>query len=131
MNVTLGLPRLIEIVDARRVPKTPIMEVFLEPDISASQKKALEIASQIEAKAVSQLARITTDITNLRVIIEPDMKVLKARGLPINELTARIKKKGRLKTKMTVENNTIILEEEDVSFKKLYLCFYKLSLFQF
>ena len=127
MNVTLGLPRLIEIVDARRVPKTPIMEVFLEPDISASQKKALEIASQIEAKAVSQLARITTDITNLRVIIEPDMKVLKARGLPINELTARIKKKGRLKTKMTVENNTIILEEEDVSFKKLYLLEDKVS----
>ena len=127
MNVTLGLPRLIEIVDARRVPKTPIMEVFLEPDISASQKKALEIASQIEAKAVSQLARISTDITNLRVIIEPDMKVLKARGLPINELVARIKKKGRLKTKMTVENNTIILEEEDVSFKKLYLLEDKVS----
>jgi len=127
MNVTLGLPRLIEIVDARRVPKTPIMEVFLEPDISASQKKALEIASQIEAKSVSQLARISTDITNLRVIVEPDMKVLKSRGLPINELVARIKKKGRLKTKMTVENNTIILEEEDVSFKKLYLLEDKVS----
>jgi len=27
MNVTLGLPRLIEIVDARRVPSTPIMEI--------------------------------------------------------------------------------------------------------
>src|SRR5205807_2563078 len=27
MNVTLGLPRLIEIVDARRVPSTPIMEL--------------------------------------------------------------------------------------------------------
>ena len=127
MNVTLGLPRLIEIVDARRVPKTPIMEVFLEPDISASQKKALEIASQIEAKSVSQLARISTDITNLRVIVEPDMKVLKSRNLPINELAARIKKKGRLKTKMTVENNTIILEEEDVSFKKLYLLEDKVS----
>ena len=103
------------------------MEVFLEPDISASQKKALEIASQIEAKSVSQLARISTDITNLRVIVEPDMKVLKSRGLPINELAARIKKKGRLKTKMTVENNTIILEEEDVSFKKLYLLEDKVS----
>src|SRR5205823_11720234 len=29
MNVTLGLPRLIEIVDARRVPSTPIMELFV------------------------------------------------------------------------------------------------------
>ena len=113
MNVTLGLPRLIEIVDARRIPKTPIMEVFLEPKVSASRKKALEIANLIEAQSVSQLATISTDITNLRVLIEPDMKILKTRGLPIEELAARIKKKGRLKSKLTVEKGTIILEEAD------------------
>ena len=127
MNVTLGLPRLIEIVDARRIPKTPIMEVFLEPNVSGSQKKALEIANLIEAQSVSQLAEISTDITNLRVLIEPDMKILKKRGLPIEELAARIKKKGRLKSKMTIERGTIILEEDDVSFKKLYLLEDKVS----
>ena len=127
MNVTLGLPRLIEVVDARRVPKTPIMEVYLEPDISFQKNKALEIASMIEAKSVSQLARISTDITNLRVLIEPNAKVLKARGIPIAELVSRIKKKGRLKHKMTVEAGVIILEEEDVSFKKLYLLEDKVS----
>jgi len=127
MNVTLGLPRLIEVVDARRVPKTPIMEVYLEPDISSQKNKALEIASMIEAKSVSQLAKINTDITNLRVLVEPNAKVLKARGIPIAELAARIKKKGRLKHKMTVEAGVIILEEEDVSFKKLYLLEDKVS----
>ena len=127
MNVTLGLPRLIEVVDARRVPKTPIMEVYLEPDISSQKNKALEIASMIEAKSVSQLARISTDITNLRVLIEPNAKVLKARGIPIAELASRIKKKGRLKHTMTVEAGVIILEEEDVSFKKLYLLEDKVS----
>src|SRR4030067_2009325 len=30
VNVTLGLPRLIEIVDARRQPSTPIMEIPLK-----------------------------------------------------------------------------------------------------
>ena len=93
MNVTLGLPRLIEIVDARRIPKTPIMEVFLEPEISGPRKKLLKLQTVIEAKSVSQLAEISTDITNLRVLIEPDMKILKTRGLPIEELAARIKKK--------------------------------------
>ena len=127
MNVTLGLPRLIEIVDARRIPKTPIMEVFLEPDVSGSQKKALEIANIIEAQSVSQLAKISTDITNLRVLIEPDMKILKSRRLPIEELAARIKKKGRLKSKMTIEKGTITLEEDAVSFKKLYLLEDKIS----
>ena len=127
MNVTLGLPRLIEVVDARRVPKTPIMEVYLEPDISSQKNKALEIASMIEAKSVSQLARISTDITNLRILVEPNAKVLKARGIPIAELVSRIKKKGRLKHKITVEAGVIILEEEDVSFKKLYLLEDKVS----
>ena len=30
INVTLGLPRLIEIMDARKEPSTPTMTVFLE-----------------------------------------------------------------------------------------------------
>ena len=77
MNVTLGLPRLIEIVDARRVPKTPIMEVYLQPNVSGSKAKALDIATQIEAKAVSKLARVSTDLTNLKVLVEPDKKMLK------------------------------------------------------
>ena len=87
MNVTLGLPRLIEIVDARRVPKTPIMEVYLEPDISSNEKKALAIASRIEAKSVSQLADINTDITNLRVLIEPNAKILKERGISMEAVS--------------------------------------------
>ena len=127
MNVTLGLPRLIEIVDARRIPKTPIMEVYLEPEISGSEKKALEIASRIEAKSVSQLADISTDITNLRVLIEPNKKILKQRGLTMEELAGRIKKRGRLKSKITIEGGVIILEEDEVSFKKLYIIEDKVS----
>ena len=55
------------------------------------------------------------------------MKILKSRGLPIEELAARIKKKGRLKSKLTVEKGIIILEEDNVSFKKLYLLEDKVS----
>jgi DNA-directed RNA polymerase subunit A" len=127
MNVTLGLPRLIEIVDARRIPKTPIMEVYLEPAISNNEKKALEIASRIEAKSVSQLADVNTDITNLRVLIEPNAKILKQRGISMDELAARIKKRGRLKSKITIEKGVIILEEDEVSFKKLYIIEDKVS----
>ncbi|HJM17643.1 MAG TPA: DNA-directed RNA polymerase subunit A'' [Candidatus Poseidoniia archaeon] len=127
MNVTLGLPRLIEVVDARRIPKTPIMEVYLEPSISSIEKKALEIASRIEAKSVSQLADVSTDITNLRVLVEPNMKIMKQRGLSMEELAGRIKKRGRLKSKTTIENGVIILEEDEVSFKKLYIIEDKVS----
>ena len=33
INVTLGLPRLIEIMDARKEPSTPTMTVYLEPEL--------------------------------------------------------------------------------------------------
>jgi DNA-directed RNA polymerase, subunit A" (EC 2.7.7.6) len=36
MNVTLGLPRLIEIVDARRIPSTPSMTIYLKKEFSKS-----------------------------------------------------------------------------------------------
>ena len=121
MNVTLGLPRLIEIVDARRVPKTPIMEVYLQPNVSGSKAKALDIATQIEAKAVSKLARVSTDITNLKVLVEPDKKMLKLLGLSLEEMGARIKKRGRIKADVTIEKGCLILAEKEASFKKLYI----------
>jgi DNA-directed RNA polymerase subunit A" len=33
INVTLGLPRLIEIVDARRVPSTPMMTIYVDESV--------------------------------------------------------------------------------------------------
>ncbi len=37
-NVTLGLPRLIEIVDARRIPSTPIMTIYLKSTYKKNQR---------------------------------------------------------------------------------------------
>jgi DNA-directed RNA polymerase subunit A" len=121
MNVTLGLPRLIEIVDARREPKTPIMEVYLEPQFATDRKVALDVAARIEARSVSSLARIRTDMTNLRLIIEPDPKELKACKLTDELLAARIKKQGRLRCLMTIEGGEIVMTEKEPSFKKLYI----------
>ena len=39
MNVTLGLPRLIEIFDATKNPSTPAMEVYLKKDYNKDPKK--------------------------------------------------------------------------------------------
>ena len=40
INVTLGLPRLIEIMDARREPSTPTMAVFLLEDWAFDRDRA-------------------------------------------------------------------------------------------
>jgi len=46
-NVTLGLPRLIEIVDARRIPSTPIMTIYLKGDHAKTKEGAVEVARNI------------------------------------------------------------------------------------
>jgi DNA-directed RNA polymerase subunit A' len=38
-NVTLGLPRLIELVDARKKPVTPTMDIFLDKTHRVSREK--------------------------------------------------------------------------------------------
>ncbi|MFP3951416.1 MAG: DNA-directed RNA polymerase subunit A' [Candidatus Bathyarchaeia archaeon] len=47
LNVTLGLPRLIEIVDARKSPSTPVMHIYLDEKYSKSEEKAREIAQRL------------------------------------------------------------------------------------
>ena len=47
LNVTLGLPRLIELVDARRKPSTPVMNIYLDSKHRRSQKKAREVAEKL------------------------------------------------------------------------------------
>ncbi|MEM0321986.1 MAG: DNA-directed RNA polymerase subunit A'', partial [Thermoprotei archaeon] len=46
-NVTLGLPRLIEIVDARKSPSTPSMTVWLDDNHRFSREQAYEVAKRI------------------------------------------------------------------------------------
>jgi DNA-directed RNA polymerase subunit A' len=46
-NVTLGLPRLIELVDARKKPVTPTMDVYLDEEHKLSREKALNVARDI------------------------------------------------------------------------------------
>ena len=41
-NVTLGLPRLIELVDARKKPVTPTMDVYLDEEHRVSREKSAQ-----------------------------------------------------------------------------------------
>ncbi len=54
-DVTLGLPRLIELVDARKQPATPSMDVFLDEDSKKSNEKAIKIANLIRFTKVVSL----------------------------------------------------------------------------
>jgi len=90
LDVTLGLPRLIEIVDARRTPSTPIMTVKLDPEHRAEREKALEVAQRMIHTAVRDIVKTgyTLNLEENVILIQLDEEALKARGITEEELRA-------------------------------------------
>jgi len=65
-NVTLGLPRLIELVDARKKPVTPTMDIYLDEEHRSSREKALEVAKRIIFTRISDLVnKVDTDYSGV------------------------------------------------------------------
>jgi DNA-directed RNA polymerase subunit A" len=81
INVTLGLPRLIEIMDARKEPSTPTMTVYLEPEYRNDRDKAREVSWQIEEAPLHEFGDITTDMENMHVIVHLNTKVCDKRKI--------------------------------------------------
>ncbi len=81
MNVTLGLPRLIELVDARRVPSTPMMTIHVEKKLKADREEVQKIALQVEVTTVPDVASVGTVVEQLKVVVSPQAALLNARGV--------------------------------------------------
>ncbi len=90
MNVTLGLPRLIELVDARRVPSTPMMTVHVDKKLRADRETVQRIALQIEVTTVPDVASISALIEDLKVVISPQAALLESRGVKRAELESAL-----------------------------------------
>jgi DNA-directed RNA polymerase subunit A" len=90
MNVTLGLPRLIELVDARRVPSTPMMTVHVERKLRGDREEVQKIALQIEVTTIPDVASIGTVVEDLKVLVAPQAALLEARGVKRADLEAAL-----------------------------------------
>ena len=95
INVTLGLPRLIEIMDARKEPSTPTMTVYLEPEYCSDRDRAREVSWQIEAAPLHEFGDITTDMENMHVIVHLNTKVCDKRKISPAEIMETAPRKMR------------------------------------
>ncbi|VVB54194.1 DNA-directed RNA polymerase subunit A'' [uncultured archaeon] len=117
INVTLGLPRLIEIVDARKNPSTPMMTIFLEKNYSHDRDKARELAWKIEATYINVLGSISTDITEMKVLIELNKKALAQRNMTSKEIADKIEEE--LGVSCEIKGDTLVLEPGKPSYREL------------
>jgi DNA-directed RNA polymerase subunit A" len=86
INVTLGLPRLIEIMDARREPSTPTMAVYLLDDWAFDRDRAREVSWQIEAAPLHEFGDITIDMENMQVLVLLNRAVCDRRKIAVDEI---------------------------------------------
>lgn len=117
INVTLGLPRLIEIVDARKNPSTPMMTIFLEKDYAFDRDKARELAWKIEATYIGVLGSMSTDITDMKVVVELNKKALIQRNMTAKEVSDRINEE--LDVSSYVAGDNLIMKPEEPSYRQL------------
>ncbi len=114
LNVTLGLPRLIELVDAKKTPSTPLMYVYLVEPYNRDESKAKEIARLIEMTKVENVARrVDIDVFSNAVIIELDPEMLEDKGLTVDEVRKALErlKSRRARVRVNEQNPYEIIIE--------------------
>ncbi|WP_245810860.1 DNA-directed RNA polymerase subunit A'' [Halorubrum halodurans] len=70
IDVTQGLPRLIELVDARKTPDTPMMTVHLEGEYATDRERAHEVVWSIESTRILALGDVSTNVADMLVRID-------------------------------------------------------------
>jgi DNA-directed RNA polymerase subunit A" len=108
MQVTRGLPRLIEIFDARSSPSTPQMKIFLTGGNAGDENAAKKIALKLVETKTKRLAEsVEVDMKNSYIVIELNAKKLEERDLDTEAIAKRLKKAVRYRVE--VKNDKILV----------------------
>ncbi|MDW7978331.1 MAG: hypothetical protein RMH74_05965, partial [Candidatus Caldarchaeum sp.] len=91
-SILKGLPRLIEIVDARRTPSTPIMYIPLEPEYATNLVKARRLAKQIQYTTIGDLVSgVVVNYKKSVVEFQLDPRALEEHGVVRKDIEKAIK----------------------------------------
>ena len=112
-NVTLGLPRLIEIVDARRNPSTPTMNVFLDEEHRTDEKFAREVAQGIEQTRVERIAQsVEIDLAEGGIVVQLDSDLMENKGATAELVAERLENTRPTLGEVARDGNRIIVTPE-------------------
>jgi DNA-directed RNA polymerase subunit A" len=123
IQVTLGLPRMLEIFDARREPKTPTMTIYLNADRQDvdSVKKIAEHIKEVKIKDVT--LSTTIDLTEIQIRCKLDMGKISRFGLDTDKLVKKIKIRN---TDTFVEGDCLVLKPKKMDLGNLHKLKYSL-----
>lgn len=120
MQVTSGLPRIIEVFDARKTIKTPNMDIYLKEPYSGG-KDIKAIAQRILETTVSDYVdTFALDISVPQIELEIDKDALKDIDWDIEKLSKLVNKKFRKFTVGHDKNKITIKPGKDKTIDDLY-----------
>ena len=124
IDVTQGLPRLIELVDARKEPDTPMMTVHLEDEFAENRERAHEVVWNIEATKILQLGDVSTNVADMQVRVSLNEDTLLERWPTVDDpIEVAEEIAGTIESKLGVETRrqdlVIAFGPEEPSYRDL------------
>ncbi len=119
LNVTLGLPRLIEIVDARKKISTPTMAIYFEEEFRGDEEFVRTIANQIGKSTMNDIVQdFHVNYAEMNVVVELDMPKIEDKRLDFEDIINRVEKAFK---KVKIDNNVLSFEPAKPSIRELRL----------
>lgn len=117
VQVTQGLPRLIEILDARKLPSTPAMEIYLDSEHNNEQSARVIAEKLKEVKLKEVVSEVSVDFNSKHLEVAIDTSALKRVHMGLDRVEATLEEKG---FKVKKKDNSLVLSFPDADFKELF-----------
>lgn len=113
MNVTMGLPRLIEIFDARKKIKTPSMTIYLKEPHNTSKADVRLLANKIKETKLEELIQsIEVNLAEESIEIKIDLDLCKKLNISKDNIVKAVKKHSSQKEVFFDKNILKIIVKE-------------------
>lgn len=108
LNVTLGLPRLIEVVDARKKIATPTMDIYFTDKYNNDEEFIRKMGNKIGKITLNDVIKnFNVNYMDNVITAEIDMDILDERRLELSEVTSVIEKTFK---QVEINNNLLSFE---------------------
>ncbi len=109
-HVPTGLPRLIEIVDAKKEPKKPLVDIYLKKEFAKDREKAEAVAKELSSVVVEDVAEVIDDLENYQIEITLNEKEAKSQEVSFADLKAAVEKVAEKSPEISSKGSSIFLK---------------------
>ncbi len=121
MNVTVGLPRIIEILDGRKTISTPMMEIYLKSPFNKG-KDIRKLAMAVKETTLKEFIKeILINIADLTIEVKLDDEKMKSMGVKSSFLVSSVSKSTKGISVKEKEGNLIVkLRSKEQNLNDIY-----------